>query len=328
MSGKRLSIEVRAEIAAFYPTKSMGELAKQYGVSKSTVQNIIKKKKMFGTVVDRPKSGRPRISSQRDDRRLFRMSMANRFATAGILRQMWHVNACISTVKSRLFSFGLRGCIAKRKPPLTILHRQMRLAWCQARKDWTTEQWRNVIFTDESAFSLFPNSIHPVIRRRPHEAFSPTCISISNKWRTPKVMVWGAISGAGVGPLHFCVGNVNQHVYKSILEEHVDYLSNGLMVQDNAPCHKTLLIRQWMEDNGIVTIPWPSCSPDLNPIEQVWSAMKTNIQGKRFSSKAELWTELQRIWFNFSPSFIHRYIDSMPRRVKAVIDARGGVTRF
>jgi transposase len=142
------------------------------------------------------------------------------------------------------------------------------------------------------------------------------------------VMVWGAISRAGVGQLHFCVGNVNQHVYKSILEEHVDYLSNGLMVQDNALCHKTLLIRQWMEDNGIVTIPWPSCSPDLNPIEQVWSAMKTNIQGKRFSSKVELWTELQRIWFNFSPSFIYRYIDSMPRRVKAVIDARCDVTRF
>jgi transposase len=149
-----LSIEVRAEIAAFYLTKSIGELAKQYGVSKNTVQNI--KKKMFGTVVNRPKSGRPRISSLRDDRCLFRMRMANRFATAGILRRMWHVNVCISTVKSRLFSFGLRGCIAKSKPPLTILHRQMRLTWCQACKDWTTEQWRNVIFTEESAFSLFP----------------------------------------------------------------------------------------------------------------------------------------------------------------------------
>ena len=75
-------------------------------------------------------------------------------------------------------------------------------------------------------------------------------------------------------------------------------------------------------------LPWPSCSPDLNPIEHVWTAMKVRIQGKRFMQKNELFQELFRIWIPFYPSYIRQFIDFMPRRIKAVIAARGGVTRY
>jgi transposase len=89
MPGKRLSLKLRAEIAALYPMKSMGQLAQIYKVSKHTVHNIVNKKKTFGTVVDRPKSGRPRISSKRDDRRLVRLALRDRIKTAGALRHLW-----------------------------------------------------------------------------------------------------------------------------------------------------------------------------------------------------------------------------------------------
>ena len=328
MPVKRLSIETRAEIAAQYPQKSMGELSKQYNVSKCVIHNIVKKKRETGTVADRPRSGRPRISTTRDDRTLVRLSLRHRFYTAGALRHLWSVPASTSTIKRRLFNAGLRGCVSMKKPPLTSLHRKQRLLWCRARQDWTLDQWRSIIFSDESSFSLLPTTTRLFVRRRPNESHSLSCISPSLKWRTPKLMVWGAISGAGVGPLHRCTGNINQHVYRSILNEYEDYLSNGILAQDNAPCHKTNLIKMWMDEHGVQAIPWPSCSPDLNPIEQIWAYLKRSMQGKHFDSKDSLWQELNRLWVLLSPDFIRRYVDSMPRRVSAVIAAKGGNTRY
>jgi transposase len=328
MSGKRLSIEVRAEIAGLYPLKTIRQLAEMYSLSKSSVHNIVKKKKVYGTVADRPKSGRPKLSSIRDDRRLVRLSIQDRFRTAATLRNMWHIKASIATVKRRLLSAGLRGCVSKRKPPLTGLHKRTRLEWCRIRRNWTVEQWRSVVFVDESSFLMLPNSTRMHIRRRQNEKYSSACTSPSHKWRSPNLMVWGAISGAGIGPLHRCNGHINQFVYESILNEHEEYLIGCTMAQDNAPCHKTALIRDWMVIHGIQIIPWPSCSPDLNPIEQVWSSMKRSIQGRHFKSKDELWNVLSELWLHFTNSFVLRFIDSMPRRVAAVIAAKGGVTRY
>lgn len=330
MRRRRLSVEVRAEIAARYlfSKKSMKQLAEMYNVSTSTVHDIVKKKNLYGTVADRPRTGRPKLSDVRDDRRLVLLSLKNRFQTAGQLRHLWHIRASTSTVQRRLLAASLRGCVAKTKPPLTALHRKMRLEWCRARRNWTVEQWREVVFVDESAFSLFPNTMRVHVRRRKHESYSSACISPSLKWRSPKVMVWGAISGAGVGPLHRAIGNINQFEYQAILDTHEEYLIGCTLAQDNAPIHRTALIRDWMTVHGVEVLPWPSCSPDLNPIEQVWAVMKRRVQGQRFKNKDELVNTLNEMWSQFSTRFIRLFVDSMPRRVKAVIAAKGGATRY
>jgi transposase len=69
-------------------------------------------------------------------------------------------------------------------------------------------------------------------------------------------------------------------------------------------------------------------SPDLNPIEHLWGIMKRRIQGMRFHDKNELWQKLESIWHSFSLVFVRSYVDSMPRRIKAVIKARGGATKY
>jgi len=117
-------------------------------------------------------------------------------------------------------------------------------------------------------------------------------------------------------------------VYESILDSHEEYLIGCTIAQDNAPCHKTALIREWMSIHGIDTLPWPSCSPDLNPIEHVWAIMKRRIQGFHYKSKGELWGVLTRMWTTFTPFFVRRFVDSMPNRVAAVIAAKGGNTKY
>ena len=153
MSGKRLFVEQRAEIPIWYPTKSIGELAKVFHLSKSSVRNIIKKKQNLGTVADLPRFGRARIPTTRKDRCLVRFALRNRFHTSATLKHLWAIQCSRRTIRlRRLLSAGLRGCISTMKPSLTVFHRQKRLEWCKLRQNWTVEQWRPVIFSDESAF--------------------------------------------------------------------------------------------------------------------------------------------------------------------------------
>jgi transposase len=141
-------------------------------------------------------------------------------------------------------------------------------------------------------------------------------------------MVFGAISGSGTGPLHRCTGNVNAHVYRDILELHQHYFHGKKMVQDNAPCHRAHLVTDWMSAHNMDLLPWPAYSPDLNPIENLWSAMKSRVQGQQFPTKDALWSALEALWNAFSTNFVRLYIDSMPRRISAVIAAKGGSTIY
>ena len=108
MAGKRLSLELRAEIATQHEANelSYGQLASMYSLSKSTVYNICRKRELYGTVQDRPRTGRPKVSSTRDDHHLIRMLLANHQHTAADLQREW-VPACLSTLKSRLRKAGL-----------------------------------------------------------------------------------------------------------------------------------------------------------------------------------------------------------------------------
>jgi transposase len=222
MSDKRLSIELRTEIAVQHEQNglSYGQLALLYSLSKSSVYNICRKRHLFGTVKDRPRSGRPRVSSTRDDRRLIRMSLTHRKRTASELQRDWHVSACLSTVKSRLRNAGLRGHVAARKPFMQNRHRKLRLQWSKDRKNWTVAQWRSIRFVDECSFTLIPNSQRVYVHRRPGEKYRNDCITPSLKWRSPTLMVWGAIGVDGVGPLHRYVGTLNQHKYVEMLEQY------------------------------------------------------------------------------------------------------------
>jgi len=139
MSGKRLSVERRAEIAAWYPTKSISELAILFSLSKSSVHNIVEKNNNLGTVADLPRSGRPRISTARDDRCLIRHALRNHFHTSATLKHLWAIQCSRRTIRRRLLSAGLRGCISTMKPPLTVLHRKQRLEWCKLHENWTVD---------------------------------------------------------------------------------------------------------------------------------------------------------------------------------------------
>jgi len=73
---------------------------------------------------------------------------------------------------------------------------------------------------------------------------------------------------------------------------------------------------------------WPPQSPDLNPIEHVWNILEKNIQERRPKNHQDLERILEEEWRKIRPLDIHNLINSMPRRVAAVIAAKGGHTKY
>ncbi len=95
--------------------------------------------------------------------------------------------------------------------------RQRRLTRAKEKKNWTVAQWSKVLFSDESKFCSSFGNQGPRVWRKGGEAHSPSWLKSSVKF-PQSVMIWGAMSSAGFGPLCFLKTNVTAPVYQEILE--------------------------------------------------------------------------------------------------------------
>ena len=130
---------------------------------------------------------------------------------------------------------------------------------------------------------------------------------------------------------------MNGMLYRKILTENLFENANSIMgrrwvfQQDNDPKPTSRDVKSDLETHlpGQV-LPWPSYSPDLNPIENLWQDLKRRLRLNHFKSKnkQELFHLLQEEWFNTNPKTINKLIDSMPRRIDAVIKSRGNPSRY
>jgi transposase len=148
-------------------------------------------------------------------------------------------------------------------------------------------------------------------------------------------MVWGCFAAVGAGNLHKVEGIMEQNQYRQILQEQMLESADNLFPdggwifqQDNDPKHTARLTRQWFLDTGVLLLEWPSQSPDLNPIENLWSILDASLKNRTPQSEAELLEILQEGWRNVPIDLLERLSDSMPRRIEAVIAARGFATKY
>ncbi len=161
---------------------------------------------------------------------------------------------------------------------------QRRLTWAKKKKNWTVAQWSKVLFSDESKFCISFGNQGPRVWRKGGEARSQSCFKSSVKF-PQSVMIWGAMSSAGVGPLCFLKTNVTAPVYLDFLERFMlpsaDQLfkdADFLFQQDLAPAHTAKSTKSWLNDHGVGVLDWPANSPDLNPTENIWGIVKRKMR--------------------------------------------------
>jgi len=195
-----------------------------------------------------------------------------------------------------------------------------------------------VIFSDESQFRVFESERQRYRWRKRGAPLSAADVQPTVKHGGGNIMVWGCLTSQGVGNLCRIDGGLDAELYCRILEEDwkgtLDYYhldrAEVIFQHDNDPKHTAKRTKRWLEDNRVHVLDWPAQSPDLNPMEHLWGEVKRRMGclSKKPRSKNELWDRLQDVWNGIEPSVCAKLVGSMPARIQAVLDAKGGYTRY
>ena len=108
------------------------------------------------------------------------------------------------------------------------------------------------------------------------------------------------------------------------------YNVNLIFMQDNAPCHKTLNVMNYLASKNVETLKWPSQSPDLNPIETLWALIKQKKQSKygMLKTKQEFVEQIFEIWDHTLMSEIENLTNSIENRLISVLRKKGRQTKY
>jgi len=199
-------------------------IAKILMISQCAIANTLKKYQKAGSVADLPWSGRPWKTALRQDCRIVRMSLKNRKNTAVDLRR--EINSELSkpdekisesTVRNRLKEANLNGRVARKKPYLRTVNKKKRLQSAKEHEHWTVEDWKKVVWSDESSFTLFRTTGRTWVRRRPGEEYKEECLQPTIKHSGGKIQVWGSFMDGQTSKLFWIKEIMNKEVYKKIL---------------------------------------------------------------------------------------------------------------
>ena len=230
------------------------------------------------------------------------------------------------TASRYLKNFNIKYLKMKAKPVLTKKHKENRKLFC---KKNLKQDWSKVWFSDEKRWCLDgPDRVGFYW----HDLRKDTLLRMKRHSGGRSLTVWGAICGSKKSPLVILNETVTADRYINILSSSFlpAYDNSELLVADNAPAHSAKKSKSWIETVNIQTIKWPSVSPDLNPIENVWGLLVRRVYGrnKQFSNLKELETEILSAWDNLSPEDILSLTNSMDDRVFDCIVQNGSHTKY
>jgi len=151
--------------------------------------------------------------------------------------------------------------------------------------------------------------------------------------------VWGIFSWHTLVPLVPIEHCLNATAYMSIVSDHVHHFvttvfpsSDEYFQQDSAPCHKAQIISDWFleHDNEFTLLKWPPQSPDLNPKEHLCDVVEREIciMDVQPTNLQQLRDAIMSIRNKISEECFQHLVESMPRRIKAVLKAKWGPTRY
>lgn len=281
-----------------------------------------------------PKPGRPPKVSPQLRRRIAREALVHPRMFATEITNVICPEVRPQTTRNHLHKSGLKSRIARRKPDLLARHKRDRLKFARTHINKPLSFWEKVMWTDESKIVSMPNPRRRVWRPV-GQSLNPRFVNGTQKGRTTSIMVWGSCSSAGVGNLQLIESIMTARVYVDVVQQNV-YESKArlglpadwLFMQDNDPKHTAGLADAWFEANEIKRLNWPANSPDLNPIEHLWEHLKRKFSGTARRTKPAVFAEVKKVWDEISPQVVANLVASMPDRLKAVIEARGGNTKY
>ncbi len=265
------------------------------------------------------RTGRPRLLTERDMRHI-QNAASNQIVVAPRIRVELDLQVSVRTVQQ-----ALRHCPHLHRqqmtsaPMLTDASKARRVEWAQAHLAWT-EEWKRVVFSDEKKFNLDGPDGYPYYY---HDDRKPERTRVRRQAGGGGVMMWGSFGWLGLSEILEIEGRITGQVYRDFIEDNVYPIMQHLAVnpvifqQDNAPAHAAHATMAWFAEHDVEVLPWPSNSPDLNPMENVWAWMVRKVYdngARQFYSIPALKAAILNAWSDLPMSMVQNLINSMPRR--------------
>lgn len=224
------------------------------------------------------------------------------------------------------------------KPFLSHQNQVRRFNFSKVHETVSQEYWDRCIFTDECKFNLFGSDGPKRVWRCPGAPSKKSHFRQLIKHGGGSVMVWGAITSHGVGELLFIDGIMDSKVFLHTLKLGLMRTCRRfglsppdiILQQDNDPKHTSKMTRQWLTEHHLRVMDWPSCSPDMNPIENVWAHIKRRLYARisKPSNIQELKAAILEEWYSTPVEYVQTLYNGMPRRVGALKRAKGLFTDY
>lgn len=326
------------EIHRAYPT-----------VSLSTIKYTVRKEGERHKNASKPRSSRPRKLTEDDRDHIYEVVTTNPYIQQeDLLTEVDH-KVKINSIRRLLYEMDLRKWRQLERPMLAQHHANRRLQWARTYEHFTPEDWGRVYWSDEC-------SIERGIGFRKEYTFTRPCDQIRLRDIRPipcgkqlRQMFWAAFSGCsrrtGLVPLdgdpESPRGGVNSRVIRDLYQRILPTLFHGstdaIFMHDNAPTHTAFIVRETLEGMHIEIMDWPPHSPDLNPIENLWGLLKAKIyklhpelldMPNNDHTLERLVDAAQEAWDALDLSILVNLSETMPHRVKAIIEADGWYTSY
>lgn len=300
-----------------------------YAISKitkvpySTVKYYYKKYLRYGSVETQKRSGRPPKVTPQVALDIDLLLKRDKYLTSPKIKSKIKEVSAVEISKTSVLNFakklGYTNMLPKKTLDLKPCHIEARLKWA---KVYMKHNWNVTVFSDESSFQLNPNC-------RRVWTTDPKNETIKTSQYHKKLMVWGGIFLGGRTKLEFIQGKVNAEYYERILERQLLPIANmfkgqkWFFQQDNAAVHTAKSVKNFMASKKLNVIQWPSKSPDLNPIENVWAIMKRRVAEKEPQNISELEMAISEIWENLEQGIIDNCVRSMVSRMTELQEKKG-----
>ncbi|KAG2458274.1 TCB1 transposase, partial [Polypterus senegalus] len=336
MKPKELSVDLQDRIVLRHKSgEGYRKISAALKVPMSTVASIICKRKKFVTTRALPRAGRPSKLSDRGRRALVREVTKNPMVTLPELQRSSVGRGEPSrrtTISAAIHQSGLYGRVARRKPLLSKRHMAVCLEFAKRHLKDSQTMRNKILWSDETKIELFGVK-H--VWRKPGTAHHQANTIPTVKHGGGSIMLWGCFSAAGTGRLVRIKGKMTAAMYRDILDENLLQSALDLRLgrwfifqQDNDPKHTAKISKEWLQDNSVNVLEWPSQSPDLNPIEHLWRDLKMAVHRRFPSNLMELERCCQEEWAKLAKDRCAKLVASYSKRLEAVIAAKGASTKY
>jgi len=346
MPGKRVDENlIQLVYYNYYNNKTAKELSTMFDIKLRTIYNIINRAEIQNRLHLNNSPGRPPKLTRRDHSKILKNINNNPQTT---LRQLAldlknDCNKTVSheTIRKVLNTHKYSSHVARKKPLLSAINIDRRLKFSIANANRPAEYWNDVIFCDETKIMLYYHDGPSKVWRKPNTALKQKNIIPTVKFGKLSVMVWGCISSKGVGELRIFNDIMTKEFYLDILKKELtkSVVDFGFINPQNPnklqyklyqdPKHKSWICRNWLLYNCSKVIDTPAQSPDLNPIENLWALLKKKVAKRGPTNKNALIKAIHEEWKKIPEYYdLNQLIQSMPRRLNAVLDAKGHHTKY